>query len=120
MPHVLWLAIDSGITAIVYCNTEAACLNITVDLMIRYFGIRLKQFLRLNHYLSITLVDGNSIVVLPEDGDPLDVILRNFYGINGVEPMGLHFEPTIEHIVLSLYDYAYGVALGRCRCAQKC
>ena len=104
-PMCCGLAIDSGITAIVYCNTEADAEH-HGGFNDQIFWDKVKtvpqtQSLPFNHFG----IDGNSIVVLPEDGDPLDVILRNFCKINGVEPMGLHFEPTIEHIVLSLYDY---------------
>lgn len=104
-PMCCGLAIDSGIDQIVYCNTEldAETHGGFKDQIFweRVNTVAQSQTSSLTHFG----MDGNSIVVLPDNGESLDIVLRRYCQVHGVEPKGLRFDSHVAPPVLSLYDY---------------
>ena len=104
-PMCCGLAIDSGIEKIVYCNTEldAETHGGFKDQIFweKVNTVAQSQASSLTHFG----MDGNSIVVLPDNGESLDVVLRRYCQVHGVEPTGLRFDSHVDSSVLSLYAY---------------
>ena len=104
-PMCCGLAIDSGIDQIVYCNTEldAEKHGSFKDQIFwkKVSTVAQSQASSLTHFG----MDGNSIVVLPDNGESLDIVLRRYCQVHGVEPKGLRFDSHVENIALSLYEY---------------
>lgn len=105
-PMCCGLAIDSGIDKIVYCNTELDA-ETHGGFKDQIFWKKVKTVTQrrsslLNYFFGI---DGDSIVVLPDNGESLDIVLRRYCQLNGVEPKGLRFDSHVENIALSLYEY---------------
>tara|TARA_Y100001935_G_C17296030_1_gene506118 strand:- start:746 stop:1597 length:852 start_codon:yes stop_codon:yes gene_type:complete len=104
-PMCCGLAIDSGIDQIVYCNTEldAETHGGFKDQIFweKVNTVAQSQASSLTHFR----MDGNSIVVLPDNGESLDIVLRRYCQVHGVEPKGLRFDSHVENIALSLYEY---------------
>lgn len=104
-PMCCGLAIDSGIDQIVYCNTEldAETHGGFKDQIFweKVYTVSQTQTSPLTHFG----MDGNSIVALPDNGESLDVVLRHYCQLHGVEPTGLRFDSHVDPPVLSLYNY---------------
>ncbi len=103
-PMCCGLAIDFGIETIVYCNTDQ-----DAD---KYGGFSDQQFW--NEITQIDVaeekspdqynIDGNTIVVTNE-GQALDIVLRDYCQVHGFEPKNLAFDTCRSNVVVSLYEY---------------
>ncbi len=103
-PMCYGLAIDSGIETIVYCNTEADA-EMHGGFNDQLFWREVQRLDTVDQKSSHQYGMDGTVIVVRDEGQPLDRVLRAYCKTNGVEPEELTFDPCGKVLVLSLYEF---------------